>query len=206
MKESAVRLELDTSHLLEECDPPGTLKAYFDLLRTENKKINLVSRETITTGLESLAAESLLPFEIIERDSFDSYFDVGSGGGFPSIPVILTKNVQKGLLFERTEKKSLALERILKGLKIDRRCFRVRLDDFGRQTLTVEADLITMRLVKLTPKILKSAFAILRHGGFFVYYAEASEKIDLSGYTHATYCYKLKNDLPDKQFTIFQKI
>lgn len=205
MTDSIVTLDFNRAALLEKYDLSGKLPAYFELLRTENRKVNLVSRETIADGLETLAAESVLPFEKIAKGNFDSYVDIGSGGGFPALPVLLGKNIREVRLFERTSKKSLALERIIKGLGLDKHRFHVEQSDFQQWPFSNDFDLITMRLVKLTPKILRKVRAALCSGGYFVYYSGVPENISISDFDHLTYCYRVKSDSPEKQFTIFQK-
>ena len=205
MSDSLVSLELIRLELLEQFDPEGRLAAYFDILRVENQKVNLVSRETIDTGLETLAAESLLPFQQIQQAEFDSYLDIGSGGGFPAIPLVLTGKVRQTALVERTIKKSLALDRIIKALDLDNDRCVAHQTDFEQLATDSACDLITMRLVRLTPKILRKVKKILRPGGFFVYYSAPPKDISKDGFSIVTYCYKNSKDSPGKYFTIFQK-
>ena len=88
-------IQLNIENLLEKYDQENKLELYFSVLKEENKKLNLVSRETIESKLLQLAAESLLPFEYIKQKSFDNYIDIGSGGGMPSFPIILTHDIKQ---------------------------------------------------------------------------------------------------------------
>ncbi len=51
---------LDPESLLKGLDPEKRLSRYFELLVAENKRVNLVSRETIQSGLPKLAANLLI--------------------------------------------------------------------------------------------------------------------------------------------------
>ncbi|NOY89412.1 MAG: hypothetical protein GXO93_08520, partial [FCB group bacterium] len=100
-------ISFDFSDIIKKYDIENQLKTYFDILQKENEKVNLVSRETINkNGLDILAAESLFPFEFIETPSFACYLDIGSGGGFPALPILMGSNIKKAVLVERTLKKA----------------------------------------------------------------------------------------------------
>jgi 16S rRNA (guanine527-N7)-methyltransferase len=148
--------------------PADRLQQYFDLLMSENSRVNLVSRETTQAGLIRMAAESILPVDILKR-RFEGYIDVGSGGGFPAIPLILTGQIKPPItLFERTVKKAKALARIIEGLGLSA---EVKGITFEEAKLTPSYQLCTLRYIKLTPTLLGSLTSILAPGGHFVYYS-----------------------------------
>ncbi len=200
-----VILSFDSLSLLRQLDPKARLSAYFRALRVENEKVNLVSRETIASGLQTLAAESLLPLTKIDRVEFDRYLDIGSGGGFPAVPILLTSDVREATLLERGSRKSLALERILRALKLPRERIAVDQASFEECEFDRPFDLITLRLVKLTPKIWRKVVSSLSEGGYFVYYSAPPEDYDLAGLTRLSYCYQVGMPPLTKHFTVFQK-
>ena len=93
----SVRIE----EILQKHSKNGSLDDYLSLLTLENEKTNLVSRETSAADLKRLIAESLVPFEKLELKTVNNYLDIGSGGGLPAIPIILTKNPPESVLIER---------------------------------------------------------------------------------------------------------
>jgi hypothetical protein len=94
-------VSFDITELLAKYDPKGKLESYHDLLMAENQRVNLVSRETTREDFERLIAESLLPLEIL-TSGFGSYLDIGSGGGFPAVPILMTERVVgESILLER---------------------------------------------------------------------------------------------------------
>lgn len=159
------------SQLLKKIDKNKKLETYFSLLKNENKKINLVSRETIKSQLPLLAAESLLPFEKIDLESFENYLDIGSGGGLPSIPIIFTRNIKHAILVERTKKKTTALKRMIKDLSLENDTINVMDKTFEECDFNILFDLITLKLVKLTDPLLNKIFPLLKTGGLFIYYS-----------------------------------
>jgi len=126
------------------------------------------SSETFS-GLTRLAAESLIPFELLDRRSYDRYLDIGSGGGFPSIPILLTSEINQTTLVERTQKKAAALRRMSDAMNLNIQIAPVTLEDLPRSD--VHYNLITMRLVRLTSRLLRRIIPRLSPGGVFIYYA-----------------------------------
>ncbi|UCE24376.1 MAG: class I SAM-dependent methyltransferase [Candidatus Zixiibacteriota bacterium] len=205
MTKPPVALNLEPVSLLGQLDPTDKLSDYFSVLQAENEKVNLVSRETIASGLPSLAAESLFPLAQISQTGFDRYLDIGSGGGFPAVPILLTSQVREATLLERGNKKSLALERILRALGLPRDRISVDQASFEQCTFDSQFDLITLRLVKLRPRIWRKVVSSLAGGGYFVYYSIAPDDIALAGLTPLSYCYQIGTPPLTKYFTIFQK-
>lgn len=168
--------------LFAELDPAERLPRYFGLLAKENQRINLVSRETIAggtisqPGLVLLAAESLAPLTILSVETFPAYLDIGSGGGFPSIPILLSGRVGEGVLIERTQKKAAALRRMSLGLGIHPEIEPVAFEQAGLGERRF--NLITIRLVKLDRKLLTRCFDLLAPSGVILYYSVPEVTVD----------------------------
>ena len=199
-------IEFSAEELLKQLDPQGRLDLYCDTLKAENQKINLVSRETIESGLDTLIAESLLPLQVLGRLQINNYLDIGSGGGLPALPILLTSEIGRAVLVERTGKKAQALRRILRQAELPDDRIEIINSTVEDVTLEPEFDLITMRLVKLTPKLLKKITGLLAPDGVFVYYSKV-ETISLpETITALTYCYQSPNGATPKYFTLLGKI
>ena len=167
--------QFSSRDLFARLDPADKLPRYFELLAKENQRINLVSRETIAgsaagqPGLVLLAAESLAPLAILSVDAFPAYLDIGSGGGFPSIPILLSGRVGEGVLVERTQKKAAALRRMSLGLGIHSEIEPVSFEQAGLGERRF--NLITIRLVKLDRTLLTRCFDLLAPSGVILYYS-----------------------------------
>ncbi|HWR83031.1 MAG TPA: RsmG family class I SAM-dependent methyltransferase [Candidatus Deferrimicrobium sp.] len=205
MAHSAPPIVYDPAELLRRCDPENRLERYFHLLLEENQRVNLVSRETAVAdsfGLKRLAAESLLPLEQLTDLKIDSYLDIGSGGGFPAIPILLTRQVNYACFIERTKKKAAALKRILVGLNLPATVIDSTFEEYATDTMF---DLITARQVKLTPALLKRILSMLRRTGCLVYFGEPTFTLSTSRMTGITYCYSSDNKVSTGKFTLFRK-
>jgi 16S rRNA G527 N7-methylase RsmG len=206
------------SQLLQRYDPENRLKRYFELLLKENKRLNLVSRETGVTcetgdacftnkecvgGLERLAAQSLLPLEVIDIPQAATYLDIGSGGGFPAVPIIMTQSIHQATLVERTQKKAAALRRILIGLDMKADIIS---SNFEETAFDTTFNFITLRQVKLTPRLLRKILSVLAVDGVFVYYSRPDFEIKNAGVELTTYCYTTDSTDPGIRFTTVRKL
>ncbi len=98
---------------------PGISKIinFYKYLEEYNKKINLVSRKDFKSNFLSLLRISLWYCDFL--GTFDSFMDVGSGGGFPAIIFKIFNPFSKGFLVESSFKKSLYLQSVVKELRMD---------------------------------------------------------------------------------------
>ncbi len=196
------------------CDPMALLDkhisaqyadTFFSALMAENRQINLVSRETSRSDFDRLLAESLLPLEIIQKDRKifqpGNYLDIGSGGGIPGLPLLMSLGeVGKAFLLERRGKKAEALGRIISelGLKAE-----VKDQNYDEYQPKEAFDLISMRYVRLTSRLLHRIAGHLKPNGVFIYYSAPDFKSkDLPSVIH-----KFAAPQSDvvKSFTIFSK-
>lgn len=194
--------EVKIEDILQKHSKNGSLDAYLSLLTLENEKINLVSRETSAADLKRLIAESLVPFEKLELKTVNSYLDIGSGGGLPAIPIIITKNPPESVLIERRNKKASALRRISLELKIKPVVIEQTFEDI---VFDKTFDLITVRLVRLSGSILKKISEILSHSAVFIYYGAFQSAKCPPELSYTIYSYAIGDDSPAKAFTLFRK-
>lgn len=199
-------IEFDVDRVLAQFDPMQRLDTYFHQLLIENDRINLVSRETKVSDLRRLAAESLLPFSIlIEEGSelkYERMLDIGSGGGFPSIPILLTQPISKAVLVERTQKKASVLGRFVKQFELPA---EIVSRTFEELRFEKKFDLISMRLVTLDEKVLQKILPILSESGLFIYYHNLNNVHDNYGSRSVTYSYSSGSKTTDKFFTLISK-
>lgn len=195
-------LILDPIDLLARLDPDQRLTEYFDLLAEENKRANLVSRETISSGLPRLAAESILPFESACQMKATNYLDIGSGGGFPAIPILRLGSFNSATMVERTRKKADALRRMLKAFSINATVVE---RSFEELSFKKPFDLVTIRLVKLTPGLLNATLRALAPEGTFIYYAPWDKGLSMAGLTQSSISYTIPPNQVLKTITILKK-
>ncbi len=90
-------------------------KVYLQELLSWNEKFNLTSIETIKGALDYHFTDSLMLGRFVALDS-QTIADVGSGGGFPGIPLKIKYPNLRVILLEVNNKKVTFLEHIIKLL------------------------------------------------------------------------------------------
>jgi len=193
-------LDLVPEQLIDRHLDRSRLDRYFELLMAQNRLVNLVSRETSRSDFDRLVAESLLPFEYLPAAN-SGYLDIGSGGGIPAIPILLSGAVGgDSVLVERTVKKARALEKIIAGLQLPA---RVIPRNFEETADLPRFGLVTLRYVKLNERFLTRIMSLLRRDGKFVYYA--APVFDIRNYSPLIRQFRSPQDSTLKSFTILSK-
>ncbi len=93
------------------------LAHFADLVVEKNKDINLISRKDINNIIENHIFISAYISEFLpERAS--RFLDIGTGGGFPGIPLAVVKPLMRGVLADSTTKKIGAVKEFIHELKL----------------------------------------------------------------------------------------
>jgi 16S rRNA (guanine527-N7)-methyltransferase len=92
--------------------------AHFASLVTEkNEKVNLISRRDIAKIVENHVFISSLISEYIP-DKVNKFLDIGTGGGFPGIPLAIMRPLMRGVLADSTAKKIDAVQGFIEKLRL----------------------------------------------------------------------------------------
>jgi 16S rRNA G527 N7-methylase RsmG len=196
----------DSLEILDKYQIRHPINDFLRFLLDYNRRVNLVSRETSLNDLQSLAADCLIPFEFTRKPP-GKFFDIGSGGGFPAIIVLMAFPESSGFLIERTRKKARFLAETiqtfeLSGIVIDRDFIEAVEDLPGGPFNTA-----FMKQVRPRPKIIKKTLAALGDDGRFLYYGPA-EKIDFpppDGFSSGAYNYYLDDFKQLRSITALSK-
>ncbi|HEV8481486.1 MAG TPA: 16S rRNA (guanine(527)-N(7))-methyltransferase RsmG [Candidatus Eisenbacteria bacterium] len=100
-----------------------SLSEFLAEIRGWNARGNLVSQSDLSRLVSRHVAESLAIVPLIDRLGVRQILDVGSGGGFPIVPVKLARSELAVALVESRRMKSLFLRRV--GSRLDLRNFWV---------------------------------------------------------------------------------
>ncbi len=191
---------LDVDSLITQFNADQWLDRYWQALSEENQKVNLVSRETTADKFRRIVAEALVPFAQL-KSTDGRYLDIGSGGGIPAIPLILSSvTTGSATLYERTKKKALALERICKRLEIS--CDIVA-ESFGENQPNHKSDLLTLSWVTLTPDLFRSIEKVMAPNSKLVYYSKPI--FEIPGHTVSIFSYSQTPADIHKYFSIITK-
>ena len=141
------------------------ISIYIDLLLRWNARVNLTAvrhEDSIVTrhfGESLFAARHLFP---AGPPPATRYLDLGSGAGFPGLPIKLWAPVLQVTLIESNQKKATFLREVIRALGInDADVFAARAEDFPAST----ADLVTLRAVERFERSLPRAARLVRPKG-----------------------------------------
>jgi 16S rRNA (guanine527-N7)-methyltransferase len=92
--------------------------AYFaQLVADKNKSVNLVSRRDVDSIIENHVFISAYITQYIPEKTI-KFLDIGTGGGFPGIPIAIMRPDMRGVLADSTGKKIEAVKDFIDKLKL----------------------------------------------------------------------------------------
>jgi 16S rRNA (guanine527-N7)-methyltransferase len=161
-----VRDWLLSKNLMYSDDFIEKIGRYHDLIVFWSKKMNLISRSDLGSIIIKHFLDSLSPIDEISQNG--KLIDIGSGAGFPGIPIALVRPELQVTLLESVHKKirflnAAKLELGQKNLNIVEK----RLEEFGKKG---EFDFGTIRALPHWEKLLPKSRALLCTGGKLIYY------------------------------------
>jgi len=153
------------------------VQVYLDLLLRWNQKINLTSvrkPEDIVTrhfGESFFLASWLRQMGVVNAAANDSgtrFIDLGSGAGFPGIPLKIYEPQFHGTLIESQNKKATFLKEVIRALKLNGiDVFNDRAEQWF-QNSEARANLVTLRAVERFEQILPVAARLIGSKGSLV--------------------------------------
>ena len=119
---------------------------YADLVVNKNQVVNLISRKDEDKIIENHIFISALISEFMP-DRVTRFLDIGTGGGFPGIPLAIIRPMMRGVLVDSTAKKIDAVSEFINTLKLSKlkgENSRVESDEF-KAKYAKKFDLIVSR-------------------------------------------------------------
>jgi 16S rRNA (guanine527-N7)-methyltransferase len=139
---------------------------YWNFVIDYNNKVNIISRKTdFRDGFVNHIIDSLTPM-MFEWPQLLKYLDIGSGGGFPGLPLKIANQGWDVTLAEAKLKKTNFLSEAAKRLGLSG--LTVLQKHLGPRDGHGEYDLVTTRGFGELGPSLPLAAAFLRKGGFFL--------------------------------------
>jgi 16S rRNA (guanine527-N7)-methyltransferase len=134
-----------------------------------NRRINLVSEQTSREIVIRHFVDSLTPAPWIERPD-GLLIDLGSGGGFPGIPLRIALPGLQLTLVESSRKKTSFLAHIIRTLRLDNvTIIRERVEALiGEPACTGSFDTLLSRAAFKLPELLRMASFFLKPGGLLI--------------------------------------
>jgi 16S rRNA (guanine527-N7)-methyltransferase len=142
---------------------------YMELLKEWNEKMNLTAIEENRDVIVKHFIDSLSIIPWLGRKE-GSLIDIGTGAGFPGIPVKIAVEGIKVTLLDSLEKRVKFLNEVIKELKLTGiTAVHSRAEDFGAAADSREKfDFATARAVANLPVLLEYCLPFVRRGGVFI--------------------------------------
>ena len=154
-----------------------SLEAYYRLLSRWNERINLTSlplRTPADATFDRLLVEPIAAARFVPEAKI-AWFDLGSGGGSPAIPLKLLRPGARLTMVEARARKAAFLREAVRVLAIA----DAQVQDLRFETLADQpehagaADLVTVRAVKADTALMIAAAKLLRPRGKMLLFATA---------------------------------
>ena len=147
---------------------------YYEELTRWNKKFNLTAiidyqEVQVKHFLDSLSVTLALAKEELGKSDFD-IVDIGTGAGFPGVPLKIILCEPRLVLIESVGKKTVFLHHIVAKLELNNvEVIHGRAEEVARSSLYREQfDLAVSRAVALLPTLVELALPFCRIGGKFI--------------------------------------
>ena len=156
------------------------LATHFALLVHWNRKINLTSIRRPEDIAVRHFEESLFLVKLL-RPEAGLLVDIGSGAGFPGLPIKIACPAVTAVLLEPTIKKIAFLREVIRQCGLEGIEARAeRLEQAARGDLAGRASLVTLRAVALTPELLADLKKLLAPDGRLALFLGAKDALALT--------------------------
>lgn len=143
---------------------------YHDILNEWNQKMNLTTIEAPLDVVYKHFLDSVLLLEVVPSLKGLSLIDVGTGAGFPGVPLKIMDPSLKLCLFDSLKKRMTFLAHLCQSLGLkDVDLIHGRAEEFGiKKDYREQFDLATARAVAKLPVLLELCLPFVKVGGQFI--------------------------------------
>ena len=161
-------------------------ETYYAMLIDWNTRVNLTAitePEDVANKhfIDSLAAAPYLPLGA-------RVVDVGTGAGFPGIPLLIIRPDLKLTLMDSLQKRLVFLEAVLSALDLKAECVHARAEDMGQNPRYRERfDAALSRAVSALPVLAELTLPLVKVGGVSIAYkGDAGAELEASAHAFDT--------------------
>lgn len=157
---------------------------YYEMLINWNKKVNLTSITDEKEVILKHFLDSIAIKEVMDLNTCNGMIDLGTGAGFPGIPLKIMYPHLKVTLVDSLNKRINFLSAVINELSLDLvQCIHSRAEDLGSTDMYREQfDLCVSRAVADLAILSEYCIPFVRCGGYFISYksSKSGEEIDAS--------------------------
>ena len=148
-------------------DKADKLLKLYEFLVEYNQNVNLTAITDFEEVVVKHFIDSVLPFSMIDIKENSSFIDVGTGAGFPSIPLMIVRPDLKGTLLEALNKRCVFLEKACNLTEVDAKVVHGRAEDYAKEKHEA-FDFATARAVAAMPVLCEYCIPYVKTGGRFI--------------------------------------
>src|SRR3989304_2911393 len=151
---------------------------YLEELQKWNKKINLTSIKDNDEIIEKLFLDSVFFLKFFNIEPGYYCLDIGSGAGFPGIPIKIMSQEINLFLLEATKKKVSFLKHISRILSLEKiHIVNKRLEEISNdENFFGKFELIITRAVSPSLKLITDSYKLLSKKGVLIYFGGENPK------------------------------
>tara|TARA_B100000530_G_scaffold331718_1_gene276874 strand:- start:295 stop:912 length:618 start_codon:yes stop_codon:yes gene_type:complete len=175
-----------------------TFEKLFEIYFEINKKINLISRKDFENFYlhHIIHSLSITKFDLIKKNN-TKIIDLGTGGGFPGIPLAIYFNKNNFILVDSIKKKINAVNNIIKKINLK----NTNSINDRAENLNENADVIISRSVSSVDNIIEWTKSSLKTNGKLILLKGGNVNKELKNIRSRFTIYKLDDIYSDNYFT-----
>lgn len=161
-----------------DIDKQEKIRSYLELVIEKNKELNLTRIDTEEKGMLLHIEDSLSCLD--EFCNMDGEFlDIGTGGGFPGVPLAIASN-RTGVLIDSVQKKARAVQEMIEELGLNN---QIQARGIRSEELALEVGerftTIVARAVSSLPAVMELAAPLLVMDGELIALRGKEDEVDL---------------------------
>ncbi len=186
---------------------------YYDYLIEYNKKVNLTAITEKNQVFIKHFLDSILPIDEIKKDA--KIVDVGTGAGFPSLPIKIVREDVKLTMVDSLNKRINFLNQLTLDLNIETKNIHSRAEDFAKLNRE-KFDVALARAVAKLNTLLEYLLPLVKVGGIVLAYKGSNFEEEIEEAKHAmavlggeyvkTLHYDLPNNEGERNIIVIKKI
>jgi len=164
---------LPSSSALQKCEK------FIELFKEYNSHTNLMSKNDLSVIFEKHIVDSLSVFMFKEFQNCETILDIGTGGGFPAVPISIFSEDKQVFAVDSIQKKIRFIESVKEELSLKNLtplCSRI--ESLGKDYFK-KFDLVVSRALGDLEKLTKYSAPYLKKGGYLCAYKSKNAEIEL---------------------------
>ena len=148
----------------------GQFELFYKMLIETNKSMNLTAITDEDEVIEKHFIDSLSCRRVVDMSQIRTCIDVGTGAGFPGIPLKIFCPSLKVVLIDSLAKRLNFLQNVIEALQLqDIECVHLRAEDAGKNAAHREKyDIVTARAVARLSVLAEYCLPLVKTGGMFI--------------------------------------